>query len=96
MMDHPLKWRDDPMSEILKKDILNGTIPPVKKPAAAQKTRPEYKKMGNLFSGHLDGVQKIVAKESASGQEKRKKEEPWTKKNPICQKMKDDIVQGSI
>lgn len=40
----PPKWRDDPVREMLKKDIIDKTIPPEMKPSVARGLRPEYKK----------------------------------------------------
>lgn len=86
------KWKDDPLREVLKQDIVDEKIPPGMKPATAVKLRPEYEAMGHkLFSSRLSGMRK-----SLSAPPKKSKEEKWNQKNPARIQMKWDVAEGVI
>jgi len=58
-------WKNDPLREVLKKDIMDGTITPFMKPSEAIKLRPEYAAMGNrLFGSRLITMRVCLSKEA--------------------------------
>eukprot|EP00977_Amphora_coffeiformis_P009369 scaffold2150_cov144-Amphora_coffeaeformis.AAC.2 len=95
--DTMVKWKDDPVRELLHKDIIDGTIPPNMKPAQAKLVRIEYKEMDDngkkVFSSRLASMRAMVAKD---GTEKHKKRLKWNRKNPVREQMKSDVVFGVI
>eukprot|EP00977_Amphora_coffeiformis_P017053 scaffold5478_cov161-Amphora_coffeaeformis.AAC.7 len=50
-------WLNDPLPEVLQKDIENGQITQSIKPAEAAKCQPEHKAMGKkTFASRLKGM----------------------------------------
>lgn len=87
-----IPWKDDPLREVLKKDIMQGRITPDMKPADAAKVNAEYAKMDSkLFTSRLKGLRTSITKEP-----KKAKEPKWDKKNPVKQQLKLDVKEGAI
>ena len=85
-----VKWKKDPLREVLKKDIMEGRITPEMKPADAAKINDSYSKMGpKLFASRLKGMHKVVANYKPP-------KEKWNKKNPARIQMQVDILKGRI
>lgn len=91
MAAQQVKWKSNPLRDILRDDIVEGRIPETMKPGEAQKTRPEYIEMGKRFSSRLNGMRKSITKNP-----KPKKEEPWGNRNPVRGQMKRDVSNGTI
>lgn len=85
-----VKWKKDPLREVLKKDIQEGRITPEMKPAEAIEVRPEWKAMGKTFASRLAGMRKSLANV------KPPKSPRWDNKNHTRRQMKWDIADGII
>ena len=94
MSAKPIQWKNDPVREQLRQDILTGLITAGMSPAVAQAKRTEYEKMGKLFASRLVGMRKIVAKNG--GQEKQPKGQKWDNKNLVREQLKTDLATGFI
>lgn len=90
-----IKWNKNPLQETLKQYIIDGKISTDMKPAAMQKTRPEYEAMGKLFASHLKGMHDAISKEG-NARNKAKKEDKWCKKNLVRQLMEQDVATSVI
>lgn len=86
-----VKWKEDPLREVLKADIEEGRITPAMKPKEAANVRPEYKKMGTKFASRLKGMRSVAANPKNKPQPQK-----WTQKHPARIQMKWDVYDGIL